>query len=151
MILKNFVETEENVKKIKEFVAKNDYLFPDPFSQYVDLSVYMNKLFKYAKIIYVEDERKVCGIACAYMNDQILKEAHLQMILVDKEHQGKGIGKSLCQAILRKSREAGMEKCVLTVDRSNINAQKLYEKLGYTDSLTQHEKPDKKYMEILFE
>lgn len=77
-----------------------------------------------------------------------LKTFFLQMIFVDRFHQHKGIGRLLLEKLFEISKEHGMLYGRLTVDRSNVNAQKLYKKMGFFDSNEIHENPNKKYMDV---
>lgn len=48
-----------------------------------------------------------------------------------REFRGKGIGEKLARAAIRKTKQKGIEKVVLSVFGSNFAAIKLYEKLGF--------------------
>ena len=83
------------------------------------------------------------------MNDIVEKKAHLQMIVVDSFKHGAGIGKALCEFIHLMAKENGMKKCILTVDKGNNKAERLYNSLGYVDSCIKHNNNNKKNMEII--
>ena len=153
--MSNGIETAEFNKSdvgfcdVLEFVLKNDHLFPDPFSIHVDVSVYLRKLIGNAQVLVAKDDGIFCGLACAYMNDNVSKTAHLQLLLVDGEHQGKGVGRQLCREVLRFAKMYGMERLLLVVDKSNTVAENLYKSLGFLDCAERHGNPDKKNLERL--
>ena len=108
----------------------------------------MDKLISLAEIVVsIDEEGRIQGVACAYMNDFVTYTAHLQMIVVALESQGKGIGKSLCKELLKVAASKGMKKCMLTVDKVNLSAQRMYKAVGYVDSAERHANETKKYME----
>jgi GNAT superfamily N-acetyltransferase len=52
-------------------------------------------------------------------------------LIVSESHRRQGLAELLMQACLGHSRDEGVHKMCLQVDRSNIGAQALYEKLGF--------------------
>ncbi len=63
----------------------------------------------------------------------VLDEAHLLNISVDKALQGKGWGRYLLDLMMKKARELGAANLFLEVRVSNVNAIKLYEKVGFNE------------------
>lgn len=61
----------------------------------------------------------------------ILDEAHVSTIAVNKQHRGKSYGELALAAMVRKSIALGAEYIVLEVRVSNIVAQNLYLKYGF--------------------
>ena len=57
-------------------------------------------------------------------------------IAVDKDHRSRGIGEQLLRESTRAFRLAGLSMAGLVVRKGNIPALKLYEKLGYTTTLS---------------
>jgi ribosomal protein S18 acetylase RimI-like enzyme len=56
---------------------------------------------------------------------------------VSKKHQGKGIGRSLLESVLTKLEMEGYERVALFVTQGNVEAQKIYDSLGFAaDSCT---------------
>ena len=56
----------------------------------------------------------------------------LNDLFVAPGHRQKGIARALINYVLGYSRESGRQKVVLSTAYDNFNAQKLYEKLGFT-------------------
>lgn len=58
-------------------------------------------------------------------------EYYLDSIAVSPASQGKGIGKQLIRAALEKGKREGLDFAGLLVHTDNINAQQVYERLGF--------------------
>lgn len=58
----------------------------------------------------------------------------LNDLFVSADYRKKGIGQLLIDHVLAYCKETGRKKVVLSTAHDNINAQKLYEKLGFTRS-----------------
>ena len=63
----------------------------------------------------------------------ILNEGHITNIAIKKEHQTQGIGTKLIKSLIDYSKEKKIEALTLEVRVSNIKAQHIYEKLGFTN------------------
>src|SRR5690606_41500837 len=67
----------------------------------------------------------------AYISDrQIDTNADVLNFLVDKEHQGRGVGSQLFEHVLLDMKQLGVNSLVLEVRVSNTKAIKFYEKYG---------------------
>lgn len=58
-------------------------------------------------------------------------EFYLDTISVSKNHQGKGIGRKLIEAMIQHAQEKEFDKVGLLVDVENPSAKKLYERIGF--------------------
>lgn len=58
-------------------------------------------------------------------------KAHIMAMYVNGEYRGKGIARSLLQAVIKKSKELGLEQLHLTVVSSNTAAVNLYTSVGF--------------------
>lgn len=58
-------------------------------------------------------------------------EFYLDTVSVSQNHQGKGIGKKLIEAMILHAKEKGFNKVGLLVDLGNPSAKKLYERIGF--------------------
>lgn len=75
-----------------------------------------------------EDEHILgyCGVIMA------VDEGDITNVSVKKEWQRKGIGKMLVDQLIHRTNENGIETLFLEVRKSNLSAQALYEKMGFT-------------------
>jgi len=60
-------------------------------------------------------------------------EYYMDSLAVWPEWRGRGIGMKLMQAQIDKARELGFNKATLLVDPENVNAKRMYRKLGFMD------------------
>jgi ribosomal protein S18 acetylase RimI-like enzyme len=60
--------------------------------------------------------------------------AHLEDFVVRPELRGKGIGGGLIRHAIEQSRQDGLLRLILLTDGDNVNAQRLYERAGFTRS-----------------
>lgn len=70
----------------------------------------------------------VVGMGCFWA---ILEEAHITVLAVHPDYQGRGIGKLILGALLRNARERNLERATLEVRESNEVALSLYQKFGF--------------------
>lgn len=94
------------------------------------LGTFQNELSNSASsyMVAVQD-REIIGY-CGYW--LILEEAHITAIAVDPKHQGNGYGELLLLSLIDHAERAGAKWITLEVRVSNVAAQKLYEKYGFT-------------------
>ena len=59
----------------------------------------------------------------------------IEEITVEESERGKGIGTQLIQSVMNKMKKSGCAEIVLTVDKKNIAAQRLYKRLGIDEEL----------------
>jgi ribosomal-protein-alanine N-acetyltransferase len=73
-------------------------------------------------------KERVIGMGCFWA---ILEEAHITVLAVHPDHQGKGLGSLILSALLRNAKERNLERATLEVRDSNGVALSLYEKFGF--------------------
>jgi ribosomal protein S18 acetylase RimI-like enzyme len=59
------------------------------------------------------------------------RRAHVEALVVDRQHRRRGIGTALMSAAAAWARERGAEELVLTVWAGNTAAEAFYARLGY--------------------
>ena len=91
------------------------------------------------KTMYVaKEDEDVLGYATiklrevAHPGHRYRKEMNIDVIVVDEEHRGKGIGTKLLTFIKDYSKSIGCTDLRLTVNEENKDAIKMYEKFGMT-------------------
>lgn len=81
-----------------------------------------------ARYLVAETGEDIIAYAGAWL---ILQEGHITNIAVLPQYRKMGIGQKVTQALLQYAANLGVQYVTLEVRRSNIAAQKLYEKLGF--------------------
>ncbi|MFM6395318.1 GNAT family N-acetyltransferase, partial [Planktothrix sp.] len=73
-------------------------------------------------------DHEVIGIGCLWA---ILEEAHITVLAIDPEYQGKGLGQGLLFALLVSAWKRKLERATLEVKVTNQRAINLYQKFGF--------------------
>ncbi|MBE9122620.1 ribosomal protein S18-alanine N-acetyltransferase [Tychonema sp. LEGE 07199] len=71
------------------------------------------------------------GIGCLWA---ILEEAHIIMLAIHPEFQGRGFGQALLWALLKSACDRQLERSTLEVRESNLAAVALYNKFGFKEA-----------------
>jgi ribosomal-protein-alanine N-acetyltransferase len=72
---------------------------------------------------------KIIGCGCLWA---ILEEAHITLLMIDRDYQGQGFGQLLLYFLLKiAATERGLERATLEVRESNQAAISLYQKFGF--------------------
>jgi ribosomal protein S18 acetylase RimI-like enzyme len=69
------------------------------------------------------------------------RHAHISVIAVTREAEGKGLGRALLQHAERWARERGHARITLSVFETNRRAQQLYERAGFEIEMRRYVKP----------
>lgn len=75
-----------------------------------------------------EENKKVIGLGCLWA---ILEEAHISLLAIHPDFQGRGLGKLLLLSLLKDAVNRKLERATLEVKETNIKALSLYEKFGF--------------------
>ena len=87
------------------------------------------------------DDDAVLGVVVVRLREELLSHqpsAHLEVLCVAAEIEGRGIGKALIYAAEEAAREAGARTMTLHVFATNTRARSLYDKLGYDGELIRY-------------
>lgn len=121
-----------NYDKLLLLLKKFNNYFPETLEYRVgDLTLYARKLLNLSEIYTLEVNNSVAGIIIYYANDFINKNTFITMIAVDIKHMQKGLGSLLLNKCEEHSKELGMKKIILEVDKRNKNAIYFYKKKGF--------------------
>lgn len=141
--------TTQSIVDLSRYIIQNEYLLPDPLSHHTDINTYCSKLLLFGKVFAITDQsNNTAGIVAGYMNDQSNKRAYVQLILVNKSFQARGIGTSLLTRFMDEAYNNGMRTVQLTCDLINKTAIKFYNRLGFNQSTKIHQNPAKIIMEL---
>ncbi len=93
---------------------------------------YLDKFFGGRDRIYAaEAGGKFAGYIAVEVHDGFI---YLDDISVDGKFRGQGIGTKLIEAAEMYAAELGITESVLHVEKANASAQRLYKRLGYSES-----------------
>lgn len=152
VIIEELIKAEKAISIINDFISCNEYLLPDPFSAHVDIRQYAEKLNRLGTTFIAKDNEEVVGLLSGYINDFGNKCAYMQIGIVSKRLQGKGIGTQLFRTFIEKTKDVyGGGTVFLTVDKCNVNAFRLYTNMGFIVSNKAHLNENKMIMEYKLE
>jgi ribosomal-protein-alanine N-acetyltransferase len=114
---------KEDVDKIMAIEVRS---FSTPWSALSFYSEIYNKN-SINKVALIDET--VCGYICVRC---IQEECHLLNLAVHPDYRRRGIASLLLQSVLSQIKERGCRFVFLEVRASNIGAQKMYEKFGFT-------------------
>lgn len=97
----------------------------------ISLEKYVDKITEKASIISIIKNNILVGFIAFYDNDPNKELAFLTMIIVKKEFENLGYGKSLLEFSLKEIKNKGFKKYGLKVHTENDYAIRLYEKYGF--------------------
>ena len=73
------------------------------------------------------------AVGCAALLDLSDGTAELKRMIVDPDHAGRGVGRSLLLRILQTARDRGLRSVRLEVGIRNVEARRLYQSVGFRD------------------
>lgn len=144
---RSFYEALASVAKERIYI---EMLEPPRFE---DVAAFQQGLIqKNGPVYYAVEGNKVVGWADIFPEDNP-RQSHrgsLGMGII-QEYRNKGIGQKLLGAVINKAKEFGLEKVELNVYTSNVNAIKLYKKMGFTEEglIKKYRKLDSQYFDCL--
>ena len=113
------------VRDLEEIAALEARIFTDPWSK----TILRISLINPITLFLVAEEAE--GIAGYIVVQEIAGEANLNNIAVRETARGRGIGSALMTAAIDWAKSTGCELVTLEVRISNLNARRLYERLGF--------------------
>jgi ribosomal protein S18 acetylase RimI-like enzyme len=118
----------ESVKYFKKITKEKI-----PLSKQRERKSFLKRIGKKEDFIYfIIQNKKIAG----YIDFNIWKKspiptAYVNDIIITKEFQGKGLGKSATRYVIKFVKKKGVKRIGLGTRMENIRAQKLYEDLGF--------------------
>ena len=90
------------------------------------------------ELLVAETEGEVAGClqltVIAGLSRTGMTRAQLEGVRVSARHRGRGIGELLVRAAIERARAQGCRLVQLTTDRTRVDAQRFYERLGFEPS-----------------
>lgn len=124
------MEIDISKMTMSDFDEIKDILLTD-FDDFWSLDVLKNELISDNSIYFVAKfDKKIVGFVGAKI---ILDEAEIMNIVVCKDYRGNGIGCKLLKFILSELKNSNCNIVHLEVNEQNIQAFKLYKKIGFTE------------------
>ncbi len=124
---KQFTIVDMTSEHLVDICEISIFSFPIPWSYDSFKRELKNKLASYLVVIM---DNRVIAYGGIWV---ILEEAHITNIAVHPDYRCKGIGETLLNALLDKAYARGAKEITLEVRLSNLPAQWLYKKLGFSE------------------
>jgi ribosomal protein S18 acetylase RimI-like enzyme len=124
------VDAAEVVRLIQTSVDKGSPLTEDYVHEYLDSPK--------SKILLAEKGGKAVGLLSYSIRPDLWHATiccFIEEITVEESERGQGIGTRLINSVMEKMRNSNCAEVVLTVDKENIAAQRLYKRLGIDEEL----------------
>ena len=83
-----------------------------------------------ARYLVMAQGEEILAYAGAWM---VFEEGHITNIAVKEAYRGQGVGEALTRALMQYAANLGVQYMTLEVRRSNLTAQRLYQKLGFIE------------------
>ena len=99
-----------------------------------EIENYLSKIDSFSVFEKYYIENNIAGFISFYCNNKESKEAFITLVLVDKSYRGIGIAQKLIVKVMDIIKEQGFLKCGLEVKADNLNAIKLYSKIGFFEN-----------------
>lgn len=114
----------------KQLHVNRDFLSLSDF----EIEGYLSKIDSISIFEKYYIENNLAGFISFYCNNEETKEAFITLVLVDHNYRGMNIAKKLMTRVIEKVKEKGFLKCGLEVRADNVNAIKLYSKIGFSEN-----------------
>lgn len=124
---KQFTIVDMTSEHLVDICEISIFSFPIPWSYDSFKRELKNKLASYLVVIM---DNRVIAYGGIWV---ILEEAHITNIAVHPDYRCKGVGETLLNALLDKAYARGAKEITLEVRVSNLPAQWLYKKLGFSE------------------
>ncbi len=113
---------------LDQILAIEQASFTNPWTREMYLSELENRGVSFCYVIR-DSSGTIIGF-CSFW--RVLDEMHINNLAVTPSHRGTGVGTALMLEVLRQGARLGARRATLEVRRSNEEARKLYERLGFT-------------------
>jgi len=123
-----YKEQQAKCSDIEEHLSFCDDLFIPRLSSYVNINVYSKKIIENAFTFEAWNNEKLIGLVAAYINPN--ETAFITNVSVLKKYSNAGIAKVLITMCIKKAVTMKIAQIDLEVNKSSVNAIKLYKKIG---------------------
>lgn len=129
------IELNEDI--LSSFLKRINYDFPIPLDKKVNIDEYVKKILKGTIKVY-KCNNKILGLVAGYTENIINNSAYISIVAVDKEFRGQGIANLLIKEFINDCIMKNIESINLYTHSTNINAIKMYKRLGFEENKVQN-------------
>ena len=115
---------------MSELEINRDFIYLSDYK----VQSYLRKIDEFSIFEKYYIKSNLVGFISFYCNNKETKEAFITLVLVDHNYRGMNIAMKLMTRVIEKVKEKGFLKCGLEVRADNVNAIKLYSKIGFSES-----------------
>jgi ribosomal protein S18 acetylase RimI-like enzyme len=130
--------TIADLEQLTILFAQYREFYEQPYEPEAGKQFLQERITNQESVIFVAiDESKYAGFTqlyASFSSVSMKKIWILNDLFVPAAHRQKGIARALINQVIEYSKETSRKKIVLSTAYDNFNAQKLYEKLGFTRS-----------------
>jgi [ribosomal protein S18]-alanine N-acetyltransferase len=113
--------------ELDEILAIERVSFTNPWTREMYLADLENSSVSHCYV--ARDETGTIGGFCSFWH--VADEVHINNLAVAPERRNAGAGTALVREVMRAAARTGATRAILEVRRSNENARRLYERLGF--------------------
>jgi ribosomal-protein-alanine N-acetyltransferase len=121
------IEPLSGVTDLEGVLEVDALSFTRPWSRAMYEAEFLNRDTSRLYVLRTPAQR-VAGYCAAWF---VVDEIHINNIAVRPELRGRGFGTALLARVLEEGRAAGGRRAILEVRRSNADARRLYERVGF--------------------
>ncbi|HEX3016161.1 MAG TPA: ribosomal protein S18-alanine N-acetyltransferase [Desulfobacteria bacterium] len=118
-----------SLRHLDEVLEIEKQSFPTPWSRYA-FNCELNDN-EFAHYFCVTHQNKVVGYMGVWV---IIDEGHITNVAIHQDYRNRGLGELLMRTVASRCLALGVERMTLEVRTSNLIAQSLYKRLGFTSA-----------------
>ena len=120
-----------NLQILKDYLQKVDNSYNPPLSSRTDLTMFAEKLVKYADFVVAKIDDKIAGLMAYYANDTESKQAYITSVSVLEAYRGNGLASKMLDAVIDDIASKSFKKVCVRTEVYNHSAINLYNKHGF--------------------
>jgi ribosomal-protein-alanine N-acetyltransferase len=126
------IERTLSMVDLDDIVAIETASFTNPWTREMYVRELENPDVSFLYVLRIPGER--IAAFCSFW--MVLDEAHINNLAVREDCRGRGLGTALLEHVLHAAAARGAQRATLEVRRSNAQARRLYERLGFEVAAT---------------
>ena len=109
--------------------------FTNPWTREMYVSELRNRSVCHILVVRTEG-RPVVGFCAFWL---VCEEIHINNLAIRPGYRGRGLGTALVSEVLTQAQALGASRATLEVRESNVNARRMYERLGFQVTATRRD------------